>query len=117
MSSNPISLSFVQGDTVNINITWTDVDSVPTDLTGATITSVMKKEYTSGVAATFTLVPTDLANGLFTLSLTNAQTAALPVRSKSAITSFVWDCNVVYNNGETATPIFGYLKMQRQVTI
>lgn len=118
--TNPVSLDFVQGDTVTIGFEWLDPDgspaNAPLDLTGCTITSQIRKEYHTPVLASFTVVPTDLVNGKFDLILSEVASAALPARANSRITSFVFDVNVQFTTGTTQTPVYGYLKMQREVT-
>lgn len=117
MSANPISLNFVQGDTFFINFDWKDESDVPMNITGSTITASVRKEYHTAVLASFIVEEIDYSIGQFKLTLTDTVTATLPARSKSAVTSFVFDVNVEFSNGDTVTPIYGYLKMQRQVTI
>ena len=117
MASNPVSFNFVQGDTFFMNVDWQDEEGNPLNLTGATISSSVRKEYHTEVLASFTVTPIDLENGQFRITLADDITATLPARPKSAVTSFVFDINAKFSNGETITPIHGYLKMQRQVTI
>lgn len=116
MATNPISLDFVQGDTVNISIIWTDDLDVPQDLTGATITSSIRKEYKTNVLKNFNIIDDDLSIGQFTLNMAAADTAELPIWRNKQVTSFVWDVNVMFSGGNTMTPIYGYLKMQSEVT-
>ena len=117
-TTNPTSLEFVQGDTVNLTINWTDTAGSPVDLTGSTIVSSIKKEYNTAVLLSFTFdaSASDLPAGLIVLTLTSTETAGLPPRTDARITSYVFDVNVTYANGDVATPVYGYLKMQRQVT-
>jgi len=117
MAANPISLSFVQGDTFFLNVDWKDDLDVPMDITNATIRADIRKEYATGVVASFTVEEVDLSIGQFKLILSDTVSAALPARRGSAVTSFVFDVNVEFSNAESLTPIYGYLKMQRQVTI
>lgn len=119
-TTNPVSLEFVQGDTVTIGLQWNDPNgspvNAPIDLTGCVITSQIRKEYNTEVLASFTVVETDLVNGKFDLILSEVASAALPARANSRITSFVFDVNVQFPGGTTQTPVYGYLKMQREVT-
>ena len=117
MAANPVSLSFVQGDTFFMDVDWQDENGVAMNLTGSTITAVVRKEYHTEVLASFVVEETDLTQGQFKLTLPDDVTTTLPARSKSAVTSFVFDINVEFQDGTTVTPIYGYLKMQRQVTI
>lgn len=115
--SNPISLNFNQGETKSFPVTIKDKDTgTPIDLTGATITSDIRKEYNTAVVASFTITETDLANGSFSLDISSTVSEALPMNSKGRITSFVFDVDIKYVNLDIATPISGYLKVTRQVT-
>lgn len=115
---NPISLEFVQGDDLILNIELDQTTGgAPVDLTGAVIKSSIRKEYGQPVLASFTTTNTDLINGKFKLALDNVTTAGLPTRSGSRITSFVWDVDITYSGGIKDTPLYGYLKMIRQVTV
>lgn len=115
---NPISLEFVQGDTLDLYVQWNEEDTGdPVDITDATITADVRKEYTTDVECSFSVSKTDAVNGQFSLSLSPAQTAALPPRRKSSVTSFVFDINVAFDSGVNLTPVYGYLKMTREVTI
>lgn len=118
MATNPVSLEFVQGDTVYIDVLWESTGSPSTvNLQNSTITASIRKEYNTEVLASFSVEETDLSNGQFKLILSATDSAALPVRANSRITSFVFDVNVVLQDGSVQTPIYGYLKMQRQVTL
>lgn len=115
--SDPISLTFNQGETVSFPVVMTGPDEVtPTDLTGATITSDVRKEYNTDVVASFTIVETDLVNGSFSINLSSAITEALPMNTKGRITSFVFDVDIKYADLTVDTPISGYLKVTRRVT-
>lgn len=111
MATNPICLDFVQGDTIYYTFVWQDDDGNAMNLSNATISSDIRKEYNTDVLASFSVVNTDLASGEFALQMDASTTATLPKRRNSRITSFVWDVNVVHGNGHTQTPITGYLKM------
>jgi hypothetical protein len=118
MSSNPISRDVVQGDDISyqFKLYQDDAKTTPVDLVGATITSDIRKEYSQPVAASFTVENTDLPNGTFTLKMSGATTAGLSLNAKGRITSFVWDVQVKFQDGTIKTPVYGYLKVQRQVT-
>ena len=118
MATNPISLDLVQGDSFLKTITIA-VEGSPSavDLTDATISGSIRKEYTTDVLLTFTVSNRDDANGQFDISLTPAQTASLPMNRDGRITSFVFDVQVAYNTGVVRTYLYGYLKVQREVTL
>lgn len=119
-SNDQVSLDFVQGDTIYQEFEWLDDDDNPMDITGAVITSVLRKEYHKPILKSFTIIPINLSVGKFAIQMSAADTAELPVfKSKGKrqrITSFVWDLNVVQSNGHTQTPVKGYMKMHQEVT-
>jgi len=115
--SNPISLNFNQGETVEFPVIMTEKDTgTPIDLTGATITGDIRKEYTTDVLASFIITETDLSVGSFSFGLSSSTSEALPMNNKGRITSFVFDIDVKYPSGRIDTPISGYLKVTRMVT-
>jgi len=54
------------------------VTKVPLDLTGATITFNVRPKYASGTLVPAEIVPIDLAQGKFTVKLSEVQTDSLP---------------------------------------
>lgn len=116
MAGNPISLSFVQGSTPRYTIIVKQTDSLlPVNLTGCTVSGDIRLEYGAPVQTSWNITPTDLANGRFEINLTSAQTAALPVSGFR--TSFVFDVDVEFPNGDVKTYLYGYLKVTREVTV
>ena len=116
--SSPISLSFTQGETIQIPITIKDSGGTPKDLSGYTFKSDVRKEYTTGVVASFTIVEVDLANGSFRLDMSSPVSEALPVNTTGRVTSFVFDLDM-YAPGSPQiieTPLSGYLKIAHRVT-
>lgn len=114
--NNPISLTFNQGEDVNITIAVADTSDVPSNLNGTVVTSDIRKEYHTAVLASFTVDSSDLVNGNITLSLSAADTTTLPTRRNSRVTSFVFDVKFTYADTSVDIPIHGYLKMTRTVT-
>lgn len=120
--SKPISLTFVQGETVQFPVTITATSGSPlgvVDLSGYTFAAAIRKEYNTSVVENFTVTLTDLPNGQFTLELSSVQTANLPINSKGRITSFVFDVDMNAGGSPAiiSTPITGYLKVVHQVTV
>jgi hypothetical protein len=113
---NPISLEFVQGEDVNIIVDIADAGGNTVNLLDTVIESEIRKEYNQEVIASFVVDNTDLSIGKFTLTLPSSVTETLPVRSRSRVTSFVFDIKITYQNGSVERPIHGYLKMVRGVT-
>lgn len=115
MASNPTSLSFVQGSTARYSISIRqDTNLLPVDLTGCTFSGDIRQEYGAPVLTSWNVTPTDLENGRFEIYLTNLQTAALPVSGFR--TSFVFDVDIHFPNGDVKTYLYGYLKVTREVT-
>jgi hypothetical protein len=113
---NPVSLEFVQGENVNIIVEFEDTNGNTVNLLDTTVACEIRKEYNQEVIAEFTVNLTQLSVGKFTLTLPSAITSTLPVRSRSRVTSFVFDIKITYQNGSVERPIHGYLKMVRGVT-
>jgi len=113
--SNPVKLSFYQGDSVDYEVVLKDDQepAVAIDLTGAVITSIMKEELTSSTEYPFTIVETDLANGTFNLTMTPTQTLALPIVGSNIRKSFVYDIRVQHASGLVETPIYGDIIVDR----
>lgn len=114
-------LTFHQGDDVFYDFVVVGADEVtPIDLIGATITSSIKQNYNKPVIENFTVTETDLSNGQFQLSLTSEQTAALPfsgtVSCKKDKVSFVYDVQMIQQNGQTITLMRGKIVVTRDVT-
>ena len=71
--------TFDQGADTSIELHLVDKNGAAKNLSGHTVTAKIKKNYadSAGEATAFTVVNTNAAEGITTLSLTNAQTAAL----------------------------------------
>lgn len=114
---NPISLDMVQGDSFRRTITYSTSGSPSVvDLTGATITGSIRKEYDTDVITTFNIENRDDPSGTFDIALTPTQTSALPMNRRGRITSFVFDVEITFGTGDKKTILYGYLKVQREVT-
>lgn len=66
-----------QGATFNSTITVYDENGDPMDLTGYVVRSQMRRSYVSNNFVNFTVVISDAANGLISLSLDKDATASL----------------------------------------
>lgn len=113
--SNPVKLSFYQGDSVDFEVILQDDQEIPVaiDLTGSTIESKLKEELTSSTEYPFTVVNTDLANGTFNLTLTPSESLALPIVGSKARKSFVFDVKVTHASGQVETPLYGDIVVDR----
>lgn len=116
-TSTPLTL--VQGDTFSRVITFTSSGSPSVvNLTGATIRGDIRKEYNTDVVASFVIDYTDMTNGQFTIKLSSAVTAALPMNTNGRITSFVFDLEITYPGSPAVVETFysDYLKVTKEVT-
>ena len=77
MTTSDITL--YTGTNFTLSLTVTNADGTAVDLTGASIVSQIRAASTSPILATFTTTITNASAGKATLSLTNAQTLALPI--------------------------------------
>lgn len=113
--SNPVKLSFYQGDSVDFTIILQDDQAIPVaiDLTGSTIESILKEEFSSTTEYPFTIVETDLTNGTFHITMNSTDTLALPITGSNARKSFVFDIKVTYQSGLVETPIYGDMIVDR----
>ncbi len=107
-------LSFPQGDDKTYTITIKDSNDTPINIAGATIESQIRLGYDMDVVATFTCVVTDGINGVMTVSMDAATSAALPVTG--SMTKFVYDVEITYQSGLKAKIIYGDLVIVREVT-
>lgn len=77
MSVQNYTLAIVQGQTLSLPVALTQGGSVY-DLTGYTIAGKIRRKFSdAAVLKDLTITITDAANGLFTISLTATETAAL----------------------------------------
>lgn len=113
--SNPVKLSFYQGDSVDFTIILQDDQVTPLaiDLTGASIESKLKEEFSSTTEYPFGIVETDLPNGTFNITMTSADTLALPITGSKARKSFVFDIKVTHSSGQVETPVYGDMIVDR----
>jgi hypothetical protein len=97
-------IEFTQGDTAVLNLTATDGNNVPIDLTGAVLTTTFRGQ--DGAVISFpngqhTVNPDQLNfRGQFTLALTAINTAAVPVgKNKEIVTKVVLGATTIYYHG------------------
>ena len=72
-----VTLYIDQGAHFTAEVTLTNYDSTPLDLTGFTVRGQMRRSYYSRTSTVFTAAVSNAAAGLITISLTDTQTAAL----------------------------------------
>lgn len=110
-----IKLFLHQGDNKSWPVTISASGSPSTvDLTGVTLSGDIRAEYNTDIVGSFTFTETDLANGQFSIDISAATSAALPIEDFRK--SFVFDIQIDWPGGNIDTPISGYLIVQREVT-
>jgi hypothetical protein len=105
------TIKIVQGNDWNYPLTFsTSLLGVktPMNLTGATVTGVVRPTYTSGTPVSMTTVITDAAAGKVTFSLTDTQTNALPPGA------LVYDMSITIA-GNTKTYLSGNFQVKPKV--
>lgn len=115
-----LNLLIRQGATFEAEVTLANPDASAVDLTGATVRAqVRRKALDAGSPlATFTVAVTDAPGGVFTFSLSAAQTAALTAGEDPAAAESraVWDMELEDAAGRI-TPVFqGQVTIHREVT-
>lgn len=94
MAAGKYNMLVQQGVTYNQTITLKNELGVAIDLTGATIASMIREQYTDLTPiATFTCTIVDAVAGKFNISLTPAQTSAITVQRG------VYDIEITYLSG------------------
>lgn len=87
-----------------------NVDNVPLNLTGATITAAIKRSINdAAIKIAFTCTIVDAALGKFNISLSAAQTAALDIDKG------VWDVRIVFPSGAAERPVEGTVAVSKGV--
>ena len=104
--------TFDQGADTSIELHLVDKNGAAKNLSGHTVTAKIKKNYadSAGEATAFTVVNTNAAQGITTLSLTNAQTAALRTGRH------VYDIELSFNDSSGNTIVERILEGRIQVT-
>jgi uncharacterized NAD-dependent epimerase/dehydratase family protein len=103
--------------TFQVNLTGTDT---PTDLTGHTVRSQIRKAIKDAVytVAFQTFIAPDPTTGRFTLRLTSAVTSAIPagVTRQSRESQYVWDAELVSPSGVVTPLTWGAATIHPEVT-
>ena len=106
------------GDDYVFDIRWgygTDSIDTPYDLTDCTFRAQLRDVVVNNtIAATFTCVSPDPADGLISCSLDSTQTGSLVF--KGAFRNYVYDVEVIDINGKVSTIIVVNLKIRKGVT-
>lgn len=99
-----------QGSNFSSEITVTDVDDSPIDLTNYTARGQIRRTYTSSSATSFAAVVSNPTSGIVSISLTSATTANMkPGR-------YVYDVEIVSNTNIVTRVIEGQFILTPSVT-
>ncbi len=129
MSTNPppvlghagerVDLLIRQGATFDAQVTLTNPDGTPVDLTGATLRAqIRRKALDTALLVAFTITVIDAVGGIFTFGLTASQTAALPAAEDPAgiASRAVWDMELQDAAGRVTPVYWGTVTIHREVT-
>jgi hypothetical protein len=107
------NLTIDQGATFTSDITVKDINGEIFDLTGYTAVAKMAKGYSSTRTRTTmtTTFATDRTTGVLTISLTNAQTAALDAER------YVYDVEIISGTGTVTRVLEGIITVRPEVSI
>ena len=116
----PINITINQGETFEQGFQWLQGDGItPMVLNGYTgACEIRNGAHNQGVLMTVPVVITDSANGKFTISLTAAQTAALPTSGAiySQKTEYAYDVEFTSGSGYVYRVINGVISVSPEVT-
>ena len=91
-------------------------DGTPVNLTGVTIEAQMRDRLNDSAVISFSASVIPGIAGSFTLSLTEQQTASIPITDYGRDAGFVWDCKLRDSNGDVTPLYWGVVKVKKQVT-
>lgn len=111
-SAGRLDLTIQQGATFSLQLTFADGNGDPIDLTGYAGAAEVRTSYDAATpVATLSVAVTDPTNGVMTLSLTAAQTAALTAPSGG-----VWDLLLTTPTGDKFRVLEGNVRITAAVT-
>jgi hypothetical protein len=100
-------------------VTLTDAQAAPIDITGSTFSAQIRKTYNaSTIDATFTFAITNAAQGKFTFTLSNTVTAALTAGADEfdPLSQYVWDLEMTSASGRVTPLFYGAVRVFREVS-
>lgn len=112
--TNRSSLTITRGDDRTWPITI-ESNGVPLNLTGATVVSTIRKEYTSAVLGNPTITIVDAANGQLSMTVSHSLSKLLTIPSGKRQASYVFDVVLTLDSKET-TYINGYIVSEERVS-
>jgi hypothetical protein len=115
-----VDLLIQQGADFQTQLTFTNADNSPLDLTGYTLSSLVRRRgLEAQTIATFVVeAQSPPTAGIATIGLPKAQTAAIACGETPADVDFqyVWDLKLVDGDGNVSVPLYGAVTIQRSVT-
>lgn len=122
MAAGNLDLHIEQGATFQRQLTLKDSGGTPVDLTGRTFRGKVKDNIQGDLVATFsfTLLDQITDTGKVLITLTAAETAAIPVpKGKNATRTsedYIYDVEMVLTGGEVERVIQGKITVSAEVT-
>lgn len=121
LNAGELDITIPQGSDFNIPFQVLDVNNDAVSINGATIRGQIRKKVESAdIIATFTGSIVDGPNGEGLLSLTAAQTAAIPADNSGQCnrkqTCYAWDAEIVFNDGVVMRILQGQAYLDPEVT-
>jgi fibronectin type 3 domain-containing protein len=105
-------IELIQGSSFSLSVTATDNNGIPIDLSGYSMTGQIKSKYSDStiLAAISPTIESPSVSGIFSIALTAAQTAALP------ITIAVYDVEATSPSNTVTKLLRGYCYVAPEVT-
>lgn len=111
MAAGKHNITIEQGTTFLLTITLQDGTGVPIDITGCVVAGMVRLRYGADQPlATFTCTLVNPAQGVFTVGLTDAQTAALDFERG------VYDIEIAYPSGTKSRLMQGNVILSKEAT-
>ena len=112
-----LDLNIRQGACFAFTVEVANPDLTPVDLTGASAAAKIRKAV-ADVAATVDFSVAITLPNIINLSLTAAQTAAIPAGAAptDAASQYVWDMEITWPDGCIDSPLYGAVKVKSEVT-
>jgi hypothetical protein len=121
MAAASYDITIEQGATLRVSSTLKGSDGNPLDLTGWTGRAQIRESFSGEKIADFTIsFNADRTDGVFVLSLTDAETAAISVpantTSRRVITKYPYDVELVKPDGTVLRVLQGLAKISPEIT-
>ena len=101
-----------QGSTYSDTITLKNIDNTDFDLTNYSVRAQLRRSASSSDSTDFTCTVTNATGGVFTMSLTSVQTAALTAQNYMA-TTYMYDVEIF--NSDTPPIVYRVLRGRAKI--